>query len=160
MVEEDDWEEVIVGKEESSLKEEEKTGQQKIMEMTDLLNSASLDVYHGKFETSKSDKFAALALSIQIELIKFLPNAELLAKQAKQEVKHTSADVHHKYRSMQSEKKITDAALAQLINRDPDVKVAEAKQVEFERNLKQLELVADMSQQAHIYFRNYGKKII
>ena len=155
----DEWSEVVVASEDSvkEIESVEITRGKKIEEAIEHLHAAIDSVYEGRFDVSKSDGMAALALSIQIDLSKVLADASWRAKQAKQEVKRISADVHHKYRSMPSEKKITDASLTQVINRDNDVKKAENRLFEIEKELDQWQYYFGTLKDAHIFFRNLNK---
>ena len=156
------WEEVVVNADpkldiKDSLTNEEITRAAKVEEMTTILMQAMDAVYQGKFDVSKTDRMAALALAAQIELARFLAEAEWRAKQSKQEVKYISAEAHGKYKSMPSEKKLTDAALEQLVNKDKDVRVAEAKLADLEREVKKWQYIHGTLKDGHIFFRNLGK---
>lgn len=146
---------------EESLEEKPQNGKtrgENIESMIEVLRSAMEEIYHGNFDYSKSDKMAALALTAQIDLAKFSADAEWRARQSKVEIKHISAEVNYKYRTS-SDKKISEAALEQLVNKDQDVKNAELKMAEHERDAKRWQNYLSTLKDTHIYFRNLNKQI-
>lgn len=124
--------------------------------MIETLRKAMQDVYHGNFDYSKADRMAALSLTLQIELAKFSADAEWRARQSKAEIKHISAEANYKYRTS-SDKKISETALEQLVNKDPDVKNAELKMAEYERDARRWVNYLGTMRDSHIFFRNLGK---
>lgn len=162
--EQDAWEEVIVASPTSSKKEARSTVKisraDKIEEMSEVLSDAMDAVYQGRFDILRAERMAALALSMQMELAKFLADSEWRAKQAKQELKYVSAEAHSKYKSMPSEKKLTDNALEQLVNKDKNVRDVDAKVAELECEFKKWQYVHGTLRDGHIFFRNLGKNSI
>jgi hypothetical protein len=161
------WEEVIVAQGRDTLDPELEEGltpvdkitrADKVEEMAAALTTAMDEVYQGKFDVTKTERMAALALGAQMELAKFLADAEWRAKQGKQEVKYISAEAHGKYKSVPSEKKLTDAALEHLVNKDKDVRSAESKLADLEREVKKWQYVHGTLKDAHVFFRNLGKQ--
>src|ERR1035437_11121561 len=152
---ENDWSEVVPdeNKEDGP---EDKTRGDDVETMIDTLPSAMNAVYQGNFDYSKSDRMAALALMVQIELAKFTADAEWRARQPKAEIKHISAEANFKYRTS-AEKKPSEAALEQLVNKDPEVKKAELDMAEYERDAKKWQNYLLTLRDAHIFFRNLGK---
>lgn len=157
------WEEVVVAdsKPEDTTSSEPAdkkiTRAEKVEEMAETLTDAMDDVYQGNFDILKAERMAALALSTQMELAKFLADAEWRAKQAKQELKYVSAEVHGRYKAMPAEKKLTDASLEQLVNKDKEVRAVESKMAELEREAKKWQYVHGTLRDAHIFFRGLGK---
>lgn len=150
----DDWAEVIpTSDEEETPVSEGKTRGQDVEDMMETLRLAMSEVYAGHFDYSKADRIAALALTVQLELAKFAADAEWRARQAKAEIKHISAEANYKYRTS-ADKKISEAALEQLVNKDPDVKKAELKMAEYERDSKKWQNYYNTLKDAHIFFRS------
>lgn len=154
-----DWSEVVpnTSEEVTEFDSENLTRGQKIEAMLSVLQSAMNSVYLGQFDYSKSERMAALALTAQMELAKFSADAEWRAKHAKLEIKHVSAEANYKLRTTSTEKKISEAALEQLVNRDPNVIKAELNMAEIERDAKQWQNYYGTLRDAHVFFRNLGK---
>ncbi|HVI40214.1 MAG TPA: hypothetical protein VM577_06105 [Anaerovoracaceae bacterium] len=149
----DDWAEVVPEGDKEAPVSEGKTRGQDVESNIDILRSAMNEVYLGHFDYSKADRIAALALTVQIELAKFAADAEWRARQAKAEIKHISAEANYRYRTS-ADKKISEAALEQLVNKDPDVKNAELKMAEYERDAKRWQNYYNTLKDAHIFFRS------
>ena len=158
MSKDDGWSEVIPDQEESKPDtEKEVTRGQKIETMLETLQHAMNAVYEGNFDYTKADRMAALALTAQMELAKFTADAEWRAKHAKLEIKHASSEAYHKHKITSTEKKLSEAALEQLVNKDPDVRSAELKMANFEKDAKQWQNYYGTLKDAHVFFRNLGK---
>lgn len=149
----DDWAEVVPEGDEEAPASENRTRGQDVESNIEILRSAMNEVYLGHFDYSKADRVAALALNVQIELAKFAADAEWRARQAKAEIKHISAEANYRYRTS-ADKKISEAALEQLVNKDPDVKNAELKMAEYERDAKRWQNYYNTLKDAHIFFRS------
>ncbi len=113
-------------------------------------------VHSGKYDEKRAIKTAALALKAQIDLAEFLSDVEGTAKGLKNEVKAVEAEVYFDHRSS-AEKKISEAALQQLIAKDKRTAEAEVKAVDAEKIAKKWGLIFNTMKEAHIFFRNLGK---
>lgn len=155
----EDWSEVVSDKTEETVTEisNNMTRGERIESMLNVLQNAMDSVYQGHFDYAKAERMAALALTAQMELAKFSADAEWRAKHAKLEIKHVSAEANYKYRTTTTEKKLSEAALEQLVNRDPNVIKAELNMAEIERDSKQWQNYYGTLKDAHIFFRNLGK---
>lgn len=153
----EDWSEVVVTNKQIVKTPVISTRADKIEKMMVSITTAMDQVYQGIFDTSKTERIAALALSAQMELATFLADAECRAKQAKQELKYISAEAYAKHKAMPTDKKLTDNALEQLVNRDLNVKEAETKMAELERDFKKWQYVHGTMRDGHVFFRNLGK---
>lgn len=130
---------------------------ERIEKMHKVITDALDRVYQGSFQIQKSERYAALALHAQMELAKFLSQAEFSAKRAKGEVKYITGELNFELRSKSSEKKITEEAVKQLVNKDERIKEADLKQYELEREASQWGYIFESLKDAHIFFRNLGK---
>ena len=113
-------------------------------------------VHSGKYDEKKAVKTAALALKAQMDLADFLSDVEGTAKGFKNEVKAVEAEVYFDHRSS-AEKKMSEAALQQLVAKDKRTAEAEAKAIEAEKIAKKWGIIFSTMKEAHIFFRNLGK---
>lgn len=136
--------------------EENLTLESSVKKMVSEVSNELRMVHSGKYDEKRAIKTAALALKAQIDLAEFLSDVEGTAKGMKNEVKAVEAEVYFDHRSS-AEKKMSEAALQQLIAKDKRTVVAEAKAVEAEKVAKKWGIVFGTMKEAHIFFRNLGK---
>lgn len=136
--------------------EENLTLESSVKKMVSEVSNELRMVHSGKYDEKRAIKTAALALKAQIDLAEFLSDVESTAKGMKNEVKAVEAEVYFDHRSS-AEKKMSEAALQQLIAKDKRTVVAETKAVEAEKVAKKWGIVFGTMKEAHIFFRNLGK---
>lgn len=142
--------------EEKILDNQPQTRAQKLEEMVECLIQTMDKIHEGNFNQLKAEKMAALALSSQMRLAEFLADAELLAKQAKQEFKYISSEISIKYRT-EAEKKLSEAALEALVNKDKSVCAVEKRMFDIEKNFKKWQYIQSTLEQAHFFLKGLGK---
>lgn len=113
-------------------------------------------VHSSKYDEKQAIRTAALALKAQMDLAEFLSDVEGTAKGSKNDVKMVEAEVYFDHRSS-AEKKISEAALQQLVAKDKRTSDAESKAIEAEKRAKKWANVFATLKEAHIFFRNLGK---
>lgn len=134
----------------------EYTLENSVKTMVSQISQELRSVHSGKYDEKRAIKAAALALKAQIDLAEFLSDVEGTAKGLKNEVKAVEAEVYFDHRSS-AEKKISEAALQQLIAKDKRTAEAEVKAVDAEKIAKKWGLIFNTMKEAHIFFRNLGK---
>jgi len=152
----DDDSEIIENDSAEQNSEENLTLESSVKKMVSEVSNELRMVHSGKYDEKRAIKTAALALKAQIDLAEFLSDVEGTAKGMKNEVKAVEAEVYFDHRSS-AEKKMSEAALQQLIAKDKRTVVAEAKAVEAEKVAKKWGIVFGTMKEAHIFFRNLGK---
>jgi hypothetical protein len=152
----DDDSEIVENDSEKQNSEENLTLESSVKKMVSEVSNELRMVHSGKYDEKRAIKTAALALKAQIDLAEFLSDVEGTAKGMKNEVKAVEAEVYFDHRSS-AEKKMSEAALQQLIAKDKRTVVAEAKAVEAEKVAKKWGIVFGTMKEAHIFFRNLGK---
>ncbi len=118
-----------------------------------------LDALHrGVFDESESDSIAALCLLTQIGLMKAQSAAESKARSLKREVDFAKADAYYQLRQKSVDgKKLSEAALAQLVLRDEDVNKFYKEQNIAEKDAKEYATLMGVLKDAHITFRTIKK---
>lgn len=143
----------------SSLVEEKQPGETLEDSVKKMVHEVSHElrmVHSGRYDEKRAIRTAALALKAQIDLAEFLSDIEGTAKGAKNEVKAIESEVYFDHRTA-SEKKISEAALQQLVARDKRTVAADQKAVEAEKIAKKWGIVFGTMKEAHIFFRTLGK---
>ncbi len=152
----DDDSEMIENNSAEQNSEENLTLESSVKKMVSEVSNELRMVHSGKYDEKRAIKTAALALKAQIDLAEFLSDVEGTAKGMKNEVKAIEAEVYFDHRSS-AEKKMSEAALQQLIAKDKRTALAETKAVEAEKIAKKWGIVFGTMKEAHIFFRNLGK---
>jgi hypothetical protein len=120
---------------------------------------AELDVlYRGVFDSDEGNQAAALCLLAQAPLIKIQAAAEFRARSLKRDIDFKKAEVYSKLKSENSGKKMTEAALQQLLNQDLDIHQLYDDQNKAEKEAKELANILSLLRDAHITFRSIAKK--
>jgi hypothetical protein len=109
------------------------------------------------FDVKNANSTAAAALQAQVKLADHLANLEFNAKNAKNELKFIEANVAIDLRD-NSDKKITEAHLNHLIEKESKYKEAKDRLLESEREFKKWDYIYNTVKEAHIFFRNIDKK--
>lgn len=135
---------------------ESETLESSVKRMVSEVSQELRKVHTGKYDEKRAIKTAALALKTQIDLAEFLADVEGTAKGTKNEVKAVESEVYFDHRSM-SEKKMSEAALQQLVAKDKRTAIADRKAVEAEKIAKKWGIVFGTMKEAHIFFRTLGK---
>lgn len=118
-----------------------------------------LDILHrGVYDADEGIQTAALALLTQAPLIKIQAAAEHRSRSLKRDIDFKKAEVYAQIKAQSSEKKITEATLTHLINKDPDVHRLYQEQNVAEKESKELSNILAMLKDAHITFRSLAKK--
>ncbi len=120
------------------------------------VSSELVKVHSGKYDEKRAVRTAALALKAQFDLAEFLADVEGTAKGAKNSVKIIESTVYFDCRDA-SEKKISEAALQQMVAKDQRTANVESAAVEAEKTAKKWANVFNILKDAHIFFRNLGK---
>lgn len=110
-----------------------------------------------KYDGEKAERTAALFLSAQLKLSYFIEDIELGSKLAKNEVSRVEAEKYFHYKS-DTDKKLTEVALTQLVAKDPDVILVKKECAEAEARYKKWNYVLSVLKDSHIFFRTIGKK--
>ena len=113
-------------------------------------------VKHGKYESERAEKTAALFLEVQLRVADFLSDAEFKAKMSKAEVERVEADKYFNYKT--SAGKVTEAHLVNSVSKDDDVLKAKAASYREEADFKKWLYVMNTLKDSHIYFRGMSKK--
>lgn len=113
-------------------------------------------VHTEKYDEKRAIKTAALALKAQMDLAEFLSDVEGTAKGTKNAVKTVESQVYFDYREA-SEKKISEAALQQMVAKDKRTIDADFLAVDAEKTAKKWANLFGTLKDAHIFFRNLGK---
>lgn len=114
--------------------------------------------HEAKYEEEKAVKTAAYFLRAQLELISYISDVELRARQLKRDIERVEAEKYHEYRSAHSDaKKLTEVSLANLIAKDPAVSEAKKEAAEAETDAKRLNYVFGVLRDGHHYFKSIAK---
>lgn len=130
----------------------------RIQKLVELVLKHVKAVHHGDFDSTKADAVAGVALEAQLELAGPLSEAEFRAKHAKHEVEYIESETAYKVRSA-SDKKISEANLEQLVNKDPEVRKAKLNFANAEKEFKKWQYIFGTLKDAHIFFRTLDKKV-
>lgn len=135
---------------------EEVTLEESIINMVSEVSGELNKVHSGKYDEKSAIKAAALALKAQIDLAEFLSDVEATAKGLKNEVKIEQARVYFACKES-ADKKLSEAALEQMVAKDSKSIEVEIKAVEGEKKMKKWMSLFATLKEAHIFFRNLGK---
>jgi len=129
----------------------------KVLEELDVL-------YRGAFDSDEGMQIGALCLLAQAPLIKIQATAELKAKSLKRDIDFAKAEAYARIKddaaSKKDGKKLTEAALLQLVNKDEEVHRLYMEQNVAEKEAKELANILLLLRDAHITFRSIAKKEI
>lgn len=150
------WNEMTGQKDEENFTPSTETLEDSVKRMVDEISKELAKTHEHKYDEKQAVKTAALALKAQMALSEFLSDSEATAKGAKNAVKIVEAEAYFEHRNS-AEKKISEAALQQLVARDKKVQIAEQNVIEAERKSKKWAIVFAILKDAHIFFRNLGK---
>lgn len=158
-MQQDPWNDANEGDDSSETKDDSLTDltlEDSVKLMVSQVSQELRRVHSGKYDEKRAVKTAALALKAQMDLADFLSDVEGTAKGFKNEVKAVEAEAYFDHRSS-AEKKMSEAALQQLVAKDKRTAEAEAKAVEAEKTAKKWGIIFSTMKEAHIFFRNLGK---
>jgi hypothetical protein len=117
-------------------------------------------LYKGTFDEDEAPSMAALCLITQGSLLSALASAELSARAKKRDIDFRKAEVFAELKMSPSDgKKLTDALVAQLVNKDEQVKELTRDYNEAEKEAKNLANIHALLKEAHITFRSIKKGI-
>lgn len=153
---ESSWDDTTDDEIESEQSSVDTTLEDSVKTMVSEISKELLKVHSSKYDEKQAIRTAALALKAQMDLAEFLSDVEGTAKGSKNEVKMVEAEVYFDHRAS-AEKKISEAALQQLIAKDKRTSDAEAKAIEAEKKAKKWVNLFATLKEAHIFFRNLGK---
>lgn len=115
-----------------------------------------LDLVHqGKYDFERAKRTAALALRAQMEISEFLADLEGRTKKVKYALSFIESEAYFDQKNL-TDKKLSEAALQQLIVRDKEVIKTKSDLIEAEVHFKNWEKFFITMKDAHIFFRNLG----
>jgi hypothetical protein len=118
---------------------------------------AALDnLYQGVLDEDEAPGLAALCLLTQAALFSSLSGAEFKARALKRDIDFAKAEVFSKLK-VQDGKKLTDALVANLVVKDPEVQKLSRELNQAEREAKDLANILALLKEAHITFRSIRK---
>lgn len=112
----------------------------------------------GVFDQSEAAQMAAVCLLARNYLIKTLGEADLRANSLKHDIKFAQAEAYITAKNTPSDKKLTDAGLTHVINKDDNVNKITKEQLVAAKEAKDLDNILDLLKDAHISFRSLMKK--
>jgi hypothetical protein len=116
-------------------------------------------LYRGTFDETEADSAAALCLLSQAALVQVLASAEFKARSLKRDIDFAKAEAYSNIKGNPPDgKKVTEAALTQLIIKDPEVQRLGRDQNLAEKEAKELSNILSILKDAHITFRSLSKK--
>jgi hypothetical protein len=116
-------------------------------------------LYKGMFDETEADCAAALCLLSQAALVQVLASAEFKARSLKRDIDFAKAEAYSTIKADPPDgKKVTEAALTQLITKDPEVQRLSRDQNLAEKEAKELSNILSILKDAHITFRSIHKK--
>jgi len=120
-----------------------------------------LDSLHkGSFDEEEASQMAALCLLSQAALLADLAAADLRSRSLKRDIDFAKATAYAEIKSNPPDgKKVTEAALANLIVKDDEVRRITKEQTEAERDYKHLANIHALLKEAHITFRGIKKGV-
>lgn len=153
------WDE-MTGQAETDSEEDEsssdETLEESISRMYQEISRELVKVHSGRYDEKKAIRAAALALKAQMDLSSLIADDEARAKGCKVALKEIEAEVYFEARDG-AEKKLSEAALTQIVAKDKKTSAAEAALVEAEKNAKRWANMSNHLKEAHIFFRTIGK---
>lgn len=150
------WDEMTGQKDDLDSEVQGETLEASVLRMVSEVSAELRKVHSGKYDEKKAIRTAALALKAQMDLSEFLSDVEAKAKGSKVALKEVEAEVYFECRES-SEKKLSEAALTQMVAKDKKTAASEAALVDSERSSKKWALIFANLKEAHIFFRNLGK---
>lgn len=112
-------------------------------------------VHSGTYDIDRARRTAALALKAQIEMAEYISDLEGQARGLKNMIESAEADAYFDAKDS-SEKKISEAALQQMVNKNKKVAQAKSDAINAEREFKKGSNMFTILKDAHIFFRNIG----
>lgn len=112
-------------------------------------------VHTGRYDVDRARRTAALALKAQMEMAEFLSDLEGRAKGSKNTVELKESEAYFDAKES-SEKKVSEAALQQLVIKNNKVTLAKYDAIEAEKEFKKWSSIFLVLKEAHIFFRNLG----
>lgn len=110
-----------------------------------------------KYDAEMVDKTASLFLMAQMKLSILLEDAEMKAKNSKNEISRIEGEKYFEYKNSHLDKKITENMLTNYVAKDSDVVSAKRESAQYEANLKKWNYLLSSLKDGHIFFRNLGK---
>ena len=115
---------------------------------------------NGIFDEEESSSMAAMCLIAQAALLSDLAAADLRSRALKRDIDFAKATAYANLKNNSADgKKITESALAQLINVDNEVRRITIEQNEAERDYKHLTNIHALLKEAHLTFRSIKKGV-
>lgn len=112
----------------------------------------------GELSEKMCSAWAAASLEAQIQLASEVADSEFDAREAKNHLENISGERAIEIRAEdKSDKKITDAAMASLLAKDPKVREAKKELADKEKISKKFALINNTLSNAHIFFRGLDK---
>ena len=132
---------------------------EKLQYLLEVIQYQIQKVRSGNFDLSKAEAVAALSLEGQIELAEYYAEAESYAKDAKNLVEYTEAEISERISNtaFNEGKKITEASLKRKSGSDQIVLQAKKHLTNLDKECKKWRYIYDTLRDAHIFFRNLGK---
>lgn len=150
------WDEMTGQAESEDDPPEGETLEDSIARMYQEISRELVKVHSGKYDEKKAIRAAALALKAQMDLANLLADSEASARGRKVALKEIEAEVYFDARE-NADKKLSEAALTQIVAKDKKTSVAEAALVVAEKNAKRWANMSNHLKEAHIFFRTLGK---
>jgi hypothetical protein len=111
-----------------------------------------------KYDLDKAALTAALFLKAQFQLAVFISDIELKARHSKNDITRIEAQKYFECKEAAAGKKLTEAALTNLVAKDTDVIEAKKANSEAEAELKKYNYLMSSIKDGHIFYRSLGKK--
>ena len=116
-------------------------------------------LYKGSFHESEGDSAGALCLIAQASLLESLGSADLRARSLKRDIEFAKAKAYKELKdNPPNGKKLAVTEAPTLLAADPEVQKLSKEQNEAEKEAKELNNILLILRDAHILFRNIGKK--
>jgi len=113
-----------------------------------------------KYDADKADRSAALFLVAEMKLSFLIEDVELRARQAKNEISRIEGEKYFEFKTVESEKKITENMLTNYVAKDPDIVSAKLECAKHEAALKKWIYLLNTIKDGHVYLRNLSKNKI
>ena|SRR5579863_395511 len=110
-----------------------------------------------KYDADKADRSAALFLVAEMKLSFLIEEAELHARQAKNEITRIEGEKYFEFKNSSGDKKITENMLTNYLAKEPDIVSAKLECAKHEAALKKWIFILNSIKDGHIYLRNLGK---
>jgi hypothetical protein len=110
-----------------------------------------------KYDSEKAERTAALFLLAQMKLSLYIEDIELQWKLSKNEIERIQAEKYFELKNNFTDKKITEAAMGNLVAKDSDVINIKNESVKNESDFKKWNYLLSSLKEGHVFFRNLSK---